>query len=173
MNTFDISAEDLDSAVLDRCDESLYFPLPDAISREKLLRHYFNTYISKEIDQRCIKYSSWYQTLLDKFHTICIGHEVFNVKIENDVMNKEQINRLVYQTSTFSGREIAKLMIAIQGAAYAAVNGTLTSTLVDNIVMMKVVDHKEKRRIISSQEEEIEAAVLQSHHSDDDEGNAH
>ena len=62
-------------------------------------------------------------------------------------MNKEQTDRLVDQTSTFSGREIAKLMIAIQGAAYAVEHGNLTSKMVDEVVQIKVSDHKEKRKM--------------------------
>ena len=62
-------------------------------------------------------------------------------------MNKEQTERLVDQTSTFSGREIAKLMIAIQGAAYSVEHGNLTSKMVDEVVLIKVSDHKEKRKM--------------------------
>ena len=71
----------------------------------------------------------------------------FSVEIQSDVMNSAQVKRIVDVTSTFSGREIAKLMIAIQGAAYASENGVLTSKMVDHTVKMKVSDHKEKLKM--------------------------
>jgi SpoVK/Ycf46/Vps4 family AAA+-type ATPase len=43
-------AEDLDAAVLDRCDESLYFGLPDEQCRGKLIKQYFNEYVVKAAD---------------------------------------------------------------------------------------------------------------------------
>ena len=39
-------AEDLDSAVLDRMDESLYFPLPAPDLRVTLVSIYFKTYVT-------------------------------------------------------------------------------------------------------------------------------
>ena len=39
-------AEDLDSAVLDRMDESLYFPLPTEPLRASLASLYFNEYVT-------------------------------------------------------------------------------------------------------------------------------
>ncbi len=148
-----ISAEDLDSAVLDRCDESLFFPLPDTHSREHLLRHYFNTYV-KNIDHVCVAEGPWYNKVLYNIQRAWSGDEVFKVEIENNVMDKEQMERLVNQTSTFSGREIAKLMIALQGAAYAVEGGVLTSKLIDEIVLMKVADHRVKRLMFGIQEEQ-------------------
>lgn len=40
-------AEDLDSAVLDRMDESLYFGLPSPILRTSLVSNYFHVYVNR------------------------------------------------------------------------------------------------------------------------------
>ena len=71
----------------------------------------------------------------------------FCIEIQSDVMNNAQVKRLVDATDTFSGREIAKLMIAVQGAAYASENGVLTSKMIDQTVKLKIADHKEKRKM--------------------------
>jgi ATPase family AAA domain-containing protein 3A/B len=132
----------LDAAVLDRCDESLLFPLPDAISRGKLIKHYFEAYVrhmekgnEKEKDPNSV-----YGKIQYFFHK-----QNFDVTIQSNVLNEEQMKRIVDATETFSGREIAKLMIAVQGATYASEDGTLTPEMVDEIVAVKVSDHKEKR----------------------------
>lgn len=71
----------------------------------------------------------------------------FRPVIESNVMNENQLNSIVSLTAGFSGREIAKLMIGIQGGIYSSKNATLTSDTVDMIVKSKVKDHKNKMLI--------------------------
>eukprot|EP00555_Chaetoceros_dichaeta_P012415 CAMPEP_0198269022 /NCGR_PEP_ID=MMETSP1447-20131203/39680_1 /TAXON_ID=420782 /ORGANISM="Chaetoceros dichaeta, Strain CCMP1751" /LENGTH=81 /DNA_ID=CAMNT_0043960375 /DNA_START=105 /DNA_END=347 /DNA_ORIENTATION=+ len=56
--------------------------------------------------------------------------EDFKVSIQKDVMNARQLAEVVLVTKNFSGREIAKLMIALQGTIYASKDGTLTPIMV-------------------------------------------
>ena len=56
-------AEDLDAAVLDRCDESLYFGLPEVNGREKLLDLYFNKYVVDAIEELRNSASWWCKAL--------------------------------------------------------------------------------------------------------------
>jgi len=140
-----ISPEDLDAAILDRCDESLFFPLPDFKCREKLLKHYYDInvrrigIINRQVNNPSI-YQKMIKALYHRFH-----RKDIQIKIQRDVMNEKQVKRISNITETFSGREIAKLMIAIQGATYASEDCSLTAKMVDEIVKIKVSDHKEKK----------------------------
>jgi AAA+ superfamily predicted ATPase len=122
----------LDAAILDRCDESIFFPLPDDACRKKLLRVYYEKYVRS----------------LEKNHTknrmIKDRNESFHPTIESNVMNENQLNSIVSMTAGFSGREIAKLMIGVQGGIYSSENATLTSDIVDTVVTSKVKDHMNK-----------------------------
>ena len=46
----------------------------------------------------------------------------------------------------FSGREIAKLMVSVQGAAYGSVAGRLTEEMLLRVVRWKVAEHRSKER---------------------------
>jgi ATPase family AAA domain-containing protein 3A/B len=146
--------EDLDAAILDRCDESLFFPLPDTTCREKLLHHYFDVTIRRmeQMEDKTTTDKNIFSKIRDFFHKT-----EFVIRVEKDAMNDRQLKRIAVATETFSGREIAKLMIAIQGAAYGSNNGILSSKMIDDIVKVKVADHKAKRKICG-----LEAGIPQS-----------
>ncbi len=146
--------EDLDAAVLDRCDESLFFPLPDTECREKLLNHYFEVNISRmeQTGDETALNPKFFSKTRKFFHK-----KEFFIRVENDAMNHRQLNRIAKATETFSGREIAKLMIAVQGAAYGSDKGILSSKMIDDVVKVKVADHKAKRAICG-----LEAGIPQS-----------
>lgn len=137
-------AEDLDAAVLDRCDESLFFPLPDENCRKKLIADYFNAYVRmlqrKSFDKN--------KSLLKKmFQSLKFENERFTVTIDDDVMNEQQLNAIASCTAGFSCREIAKLIIGIQSCLYSSEIPHLSAKMVENVVDSKVVDHQNKMRI--------------------------
>jgi len=72
------------------------------------------------------------------------SEESFRAAIEADVMGEAQTASVVEATAGFSGREIAKLMIAVQGSIYASPDGVLKSDMIDNVVAIKVAEHKVK-----------------------------
>lgn len=76
--------------------------------------------------------------------------EDFKVNIQNDVMNASQIAEVVLVTKNFSGREIAKLIIALQGSIYASKDGTLTPMMVKRIVDTKVSEHWDKHKMVGA-----------------------
>lgn len=138
-------AEDLDSAILDRCDESLLFPLPDSACRKALLTDYFLQYIrpmENIIHEPCHR-------VLANIKNLFIVEDRFRAVVEKDVMNEEQINNIVARTTGFSGREIAKLMIAVQGSVFASNDGVLTSAMLEKIVSTKVDDHAMKIKMMN------------------------
>ena len=52
--------------------------------------------------------------------------------------------RVAQMTAGFSGREIAKLMISVQGAAYGSIDGMLTAQKFEQVVEWKVAEHRRK-----------------------------
>ncbi len=137
-------AEDLDAAILDRCDESIFFPLPDAASRRKLVIDYFELFVRSMETKQNEEPSLFYRicTFLMTLHSSTSN--TFRVQIDQDVMNDLQISSIVEATAGFSAREIAKLFIAIQGSIYASFDGRLTSQIIYDTVSLKVDEHKVK-----------------------------
>ena len=64
--------------------------------------------------------------------------------VDDDVMDGSQIRDTVKATSGFSGREIGKLMIAIQGAKNSSETGRLSRLRCQQIIDIKVEEHIEK-----------------------------
>lgn len=131
----------MDAAILDRCDESIFFPLPDDACRKKLLRVYYEKYV-RSLEKTHTQNKCLWQRVIHRM--IKDRNESFNPNIESNVMNENQLNSIVSMTAGFSGREIAKLMIGVQGGIYSSENATLTSDIVDTVVTSKVRDHKNK-----------------------------
>ena len=134
-------AEDLDAAILDRCDESLLFPLPNQSCRFQLVEHYFGKFVRAMEARHNDKEND---SLLTKLKNIWSPADTFHVTIQASVMDKGQTKWVVEATEGFSGREISKLMIALSGAIYASSDGTLTPAIVNSIVSKKVKEHKVK-----------------------------
>ena len=100
---------DLDLAVLDRVDETVEVPLPDASDRARLLEFYFRDCFCKapafRLDKLCARFGLepvW-------------GAPRVHVAIDSRLA----LDRLVSPTAGFSGREISKLLLSVQGAVYA------------------------------------------------------
>jgi len=138
-------AEDLDSAVFDRCDESLLFPLPDEDCRYHLIRRYFDYYVQQMQSQSMSKKNY----LFDSIQNNLMGkrpQKIIKI-VDDDVMDANQIRDTVNLTSGFSGREIGKLMIAMQGAIHSSDAGCLTRLRCQQIIDAKVEEHNEKMRM--------------------------
>lgn len=89
-----------DEAVLDRIDEMVEFGLPGAEERKKMIAQYIDRYLLNPP-------ARWAK----KVTTVDIGDE--------------EIDRVVQDTEGFSGRQIAKLAIAWQAAAYGTEGAVL------------------------------------------------
>jgi len=113
---------DFDPALNDRVDDIVQFDLPDASQREKLLRLYLDVYLGP--DQEDAQSS---------------------VKILIDGITDEHIQSAVEATEHFSGREITKLVIAWQAAAFGTQGALFTPT-----TMRQVLDHHVAQRKLKS-----------------------
>ena len=124
---------DLDSAVTDRIDEMIEFPLPGEEERFKLLKLYLNKYLSDEGQST----SKWNPLSKSKPQKITIKDDV----------SDDLIRKSAKKTQGFSGREIAKLMAGVQAAVYGRPDCVLDSQLFMEIVDYKVSEHHQRLKL--------------------------
>ncbi|RVX01762.1 ATPase family AAA domain-containing protein 3-B [Vitis vinifera] len=127
---------DLDSAMADRIDEVLEFPLPGEDERFKLLKLYLDKYIAHAGEKK----SSWFKQLFQRQQQ----------KIEIKGLTDEVIREAAAKTEGFSGREIAKLMASVQAAVYGSENCVLDSNLFREVVDYKVAEHQQRKKLAAS-----------------------
>lgn len=124
---------DLDSAVADRIDEALEFPLPGEQERFKLLKLYLEKYLA----QAGQKKSSLFQNLFRREQQ----------KIEIKGLTDDILKEAAAKTDGFSGREIAKLMAGVQAAVYGSENCVLDPSLFREVVDYKVAEHQQRKKL--------------------------
>ncbi|KAI6696102.1 hypothetical protein NL676_016221 [Syzygium grande] len=124
---------DLDSAVADRIDEVLEFPLPGEEERFKLLKLYLDKYIAQAGSRK----SGWFKNLFKKQQQ----------KIEVKGLTDDVIREAAAKTEGFSGREIAKLMAGVQAAVYGSEQCVLDPALFREVVDYKVAEHQQRRKL--------------------------
>ncbi|KAI0495256.1 hypothetical protein KFK09_025406 [Dendrobium nobile] len=123
---------DLDSAVADRIDEVLEFPLPGEDERFKLLKLYLDKYIVKAGERK--------GGMLSLF-------KPQPQKIEIKGITDDILREAAAKTDGFSGREIAKLMASVQAAVYGSKDCELNSSLFREVVDYKVAEHRQRRML--------------------------
>ncbi|XP_030533070.1 ATPase family AAA domain-containing protein 3 [Rhodamnia argentea] len=124
---------DLDSAVADRIDEVLEFPLPGEEERFKLLKLYLDKYIVQAGSRK----SGWFKNLFKKQQQT----------IEIKGLTDDVIREAAAKTEGFSGREIAKLMAGVQAAVYGSEQCVLDPALFREVVDYKVAEHQQRRKL--------------------------
>jgi ATPase family AAA domain-containing protein 3A/B len=92
--------EQFDWAVLDRCDELVEFKLPGADERMNMLVMYLDQYVAEAHNQKSF----------GRAQRITLGEDV----------DAALLQELVEATDGFSGRQLAKMCIGMQSAAYAS-----------------------------------------------------
>ncbi|XP_067826598.1 ATPase family AAA domain containing 3 [Heptranchias perlo] len=112
--------EQFDWAINDRIDEIVNFGLPGLEERERLVRLYFDKYVLKPATE---------------------GKQ--RLKVAQFDYGKK-CSELATVTEGMSGREISKLGVSWQAAAYASEDGILTEAMIDSRVTDAVRQHKQK-----------------------------
>ncbi|KAF0934899.1 hypothetical protein E2562_028897 [Oryza meyeriana var. granulata] len=125
---------DLDSAITDRIDEVIEFPLPGEEERFQLLKLYLNHYMLKEDGK-----DSFWGSLLKK------QRQKIQVKDITDDLLREAATKI----NGFSGREIAKLMASVQAAVYGRPDCVLDPQLLMEVVEYKVAEHHQRIKLAS------------------------
>ena len=127
--------EDLDPAILDRIDVSLSVALPAFTERAELLKLYLRIHVQSVA--AAFKPTIW--------RLIFFLSKTTSVKIEENCITPDRIGQLAKKLEGFSGREIAKLCIAIQYAMLLADNQQLTTALLLQTVSTKINEHAMKQ----------------------------
>ncbi|XP_046742993.1 ATPase family AAA domain-containing protein 3A homolog [Diprion similis] len=130
--------EQFDWAVNDRLDEMVEFNLPGIEERERLVRLYFDKFVLQPATEgkKRLKVAQFdYGALCTKMAAITEG---------------------------MSGRELAKLGVAWQAAAYASEDGVLTEQMVIDRCMDAVRQHKQKVKWQSEQERQESKSIYSS-----------
>lgn len=125
---------DLDSAITDRIDEVIEFPLPQEEERFKLLNLYLNKYLSSEDVYK----SKWGPI----FRGAILRKQSKKITLKD--LSEDIIREAARKTEGFSGREIAKLMASVQAAVYGRPDCVLDSELFKEIVDYKVAEHQQR-----------------------------
>ena len=128
---------DLDAAVLDRVDEALEFNVPDLAERKKLLLYYFDL---------CIRKHSKPPTRLQKIKRRILGGAA-HIKLDKDLTD-EVVVSLADKTEKFSGREISKMMMAVQAAVYGTDKCSLNAKSFKSIVDELIKDQRKKWNLL-------------------------
>ncbi|GMP70887.1 hypothetical protein CsSME_00029528 [Camellia sinensis var. sinensis] len=127
---------DLDSAVADRIDEVLEFPLPGEGERFKLLKLYLNKYIGQAGARKPGLFSNLFRKQQQK--------------IEIKGLTDDTLKEAAAKTEGFSGREIAKLMASVQAAVYGSENCVLDPNLFREVVDYKVAEHQQRKKLAAA-----------------------
>lgn len=112
--------EQFDWAINDRIDEIVNFGLPGLEERERLVRLYFDKYVLKPATE---------------------GKQ--RLKVAQFDYGKK-CSEIALVTEGMSGREISKLGVALQAAAYASEHGVLTEPMIDARVTEAIRQHQQK-----------------------------
>ncbi|XP_050306943.1 ATPase family AAA domain-containing protein 3A homolog [Anthonomus grandis grandis] len=134
--------EQFDWAVNDRLDEMVEFQLPGLAERERLIRLYFQKFVLEPATEgtRRLKVDNF------DYGALC--------------------SKMAEMTDGMSGREIAKLGVAWQAAAYASEDGVLTEKMVLDIVQDHVRQHRQKVEWQSEQEKRESKSIYHSEKED-------
>lgn len=112
--------EQFDWAVNDRLDEMVEFTLPGLEERERLMRLYFKKFVLEPAAENLRRLK------VDQFDYSAL------------------CSKMAGMTEGMSGREIAKLGVAWQAAAYASADGLLTEKMVLDRCLDAIKQHKQK-----------------------------
>lgn len=122
--------EQFDWAINDRIDEIVHFDLPRLEERERLVRLYFDKYVLQPASE---------------------GKQ--RLKITQFDYGKK-CSELAKLTKGMSGREISKLGVAWQAAAYASEDGVLTEAMIDARVTDAIQQHQQKMEWLKAEGKE-------------------
>ncbi|KAJ1691433.1 hypothetical protein LUZ63_015588 [Rhynchospora breviuscula] len=145
---------DLDSAVTDRIDEVIKFPLPGPQERFQLIKLYFDQYIKNKNegeDKEKLKLGGKLGGLFRREQQ----------KIVVEGIDDELIRVAAQKTEGFSGREIAKLMASVRAAVYARPDCILDTDLFMQIVDYKIDEHKKRIQLSADNVVSMKSGIKQ------------
>ena len=128
---------DLDAAVSDRVDEALSFGLPDVAERTRLVSLHLDRYVVRAGEGA--RWGPWG----------LFARAASRIAVAPGVLDPGYHADIARRTEGFSGRELAKLFIAAQGAVYGGGGGAgplvLDRALLEEVLAWKLREHAAKR----------------------------
>ena len=121
---------DLDEAVVDRMDSSLFIDLPCAEERVKLCKLYMQAHVQGYAETHNRKSASWWPWAKKRL-----------LAVEDSCATDKTLQGLGDTLQGFSGREISKLFIAAQHAMLLAPGGKLSQKALNEVVHGKIQEH--------------------------------
>mmetsp|Transcript_42501 Transcript_42501/g.77132 ORF Transcript_42501/g.77132 Transcript_42501/m.77132 type:complete len:553 (-) Transcript_42501:25-1683(-) len=112
----------LDRAVLDRVDESFEFPLPDFESRQRMLKMFMEEHLLKPTRKGRL------------------------VEVDQEIMDEQFLTNVAKRTENFSGRQLAKLVLAYQAAVFGSGTSRLTKNLAEAVLRYKLRTREEEAK---------------------------
>lgn len=143
---------DLDSAIIDRIDESVEFGLPDVDARKGMINLYFQMYISKPLGIQIAR-SNGHETsakssgLRHRFAKLSpYSRRGPSEPLKEELVDEEALQEAAARLHGFSGREISKLFTSMQthilySGQRSTGNLSLTKSMLFEVVDQKVLEH--------------------------------
>uniref|UniRef100_A0A7S1AZ88 AAA+ ATPase domain-containing protein n=1 Tax=Noctiluca scintillans TaxID=2966 RepID=A0A7S1AZ88_NOCSC len=154
---------DLDSAVLDRIDESVEFGLPDLESRKGMVRLYFEKYIARPLHLELLKPlpvagadEEAEQNLTSRFGSKKKSTQDVELTVpRSTLVDDDALCEVAGSLRGFSGREISKLFISLQTHVLYCEKGSdasqyLERRILSEVVNQKVVEHSRTADFLAS-----------------------
>lgn len=124
--------EELDPAILDRLDISMLIGLPKIKQRKDLFYLYLESLTKKQ---------TFYQ----------LSFQSIKISIDSDCLNEQNIEYMANNTEGFSGREIAKLIIAAEYHTLLSENKVLTVNLLREVLQIKISERIVKSKYLTQE----------------------
>ena len=135
--------EDLDSAVLDRLDDAIEFPLPGLKQRENLLYNNFEIHVGK-VHTDGKKWTKAKATVQPSFWNSLLRLQVPQVEtIQLSGITWQTFAKMAAMSDGMSGREISKLMVAAQAHIYGSEGDALQ---LSHETLVRILDTKREER---------------------------
>mmetsp|Transcript_60949 Transcript_60949/g.170479 ORF Transcript_60949/g.170479 Transcript_60949/m.170479 type:complete len:849 (-) Transcript_60949:133-2679(-) len=150
---------DLDSAVLDRVDESVEFGLPDVKERKGMVDLYFKMFIMNPLNIKLLAPDEDPNKVEQK-RCSCKSRSKSNavpqrVLRREDLVNDAVLAEAARRINGFSGREISKMFTTMQthilySAKQSQISKYLNKSLVFDVVDQKMMEHERTKEIQAS-----------------------
>jgi ATPase family AAA domain-containing protein 3A/B len=141
------SPDSLDEAVLDRCDEMIHCRLPNENERKDIL--------TQELVKRFFKVTTKDTTQFRSFLPYLQNRQPRSLQIEKSFNVHHAIERISKDDMTFgfSGRELSKMIRAVESTVYSSDKNLLTNDIWNQVVNTTCVSIKNKKKLKATREE--------------------
>lgn len=127
--------QDFDEASLSRFDERIKINPPQAAERERIFKKYARYFLFDQESYQPRPLTFWKKVMGKK------QARTRPIKVEENALDENMCAWIFSKITGFVGRDIMKLVLALQATADATTNRTLTADMVTMIVEQKVAEH--------------------------------